>query len=212
VKWRIRAANRERFQAPKHAGAKMSDKIHEMTDDWEVALIGGVAAARGGGAGMFFSAFRSPRLGVEEVFYLTASGLGLGGNASGVDPMSLKEVQFGKAEVSRPFSVGMLHLSAGCIVSAGVGFPGGWSANTGFARINAGREGVKLFEFGTGFGQSLGSGTGVIAFAGMWFSHRLNNNSANPATAYADGIMKTIHDIAMKIDRGIRDIYMPPRF
>lgn len=185
--------------------------MDKVADDWEMAFIGAVAGARTAGAGMFFTAFRSPKLGVKEVFYLTASGLGMGGNASGADPESVKELQFSKIDVRQPFSVRMIHLAAGLIVSAGIGLPMAVSANVGFARVNAGREGTIFFEHGTGFGASLGSGTGVIAFAGIWYSHRLNNNSANPLSAYGDGFMRMVREFSMKMERGIRDIYTPPR-
>ncbi len=186
----------------------MTDKTHQVASDWEIAFLGGTAAARGGGAGMFFSVFRSKSLDVLEPFYLTASGIGMGGNATGFDPNNMKGLNFSAVDVRTPFSVSMLHLAAGFIVSAGIGAPFKIPANYGFARMNAGRNGAIYFEVG-GTGPSVGSGTGVYAFSGVWYSHRLNNNSANPVSAYGDSFMQSVRDLFMEWDRGIRDIYMP---
>jgi hypothetical protein len=186
----------------------MPDPIDTAASDWELAFLGGVAFARYGGAGQYFAVFRSRSAGALEPFYLAASGIGAGGNASGFDPRNMSGLQFSGVEVRRPFSLRQIHLSAGTLLSASIGAPRSIPLNYGYSYLDAGRDGVTFFA-SRGPGPSMGSGTGVFAFMGIWYSHRLNGNSANPAQAYGESLLQSINDLLSSWERGIRDIYTP---
>lgn len=189
----------------------MSDDIYTTASDWEVCFVGGVGFGVGGAAGMYFSVFRSKSAGALEPFYLTTAGAGLGGNLSGFDLSQMNGMTYSPVEVVTPFSVTMLHLAGGTMVSGGVGLPGKASKTPlsfGYSRIDAARKGATLFRTSS-FGPGAGSGAGGGVFAGLWYSHRLNNNSANPLSAYGDAMIEEVQDITGTITRGIRDLYVP---
>ena len=189
----------------------MPDPIEDVADDWQLASLIGLAGAVGGGGGMYFFAIRSQRLNSFEPMIFTAAGLGMGGNASGVpyetfrDAMTRQSVPYSSVTIPTPFSIRMLHTSAGFYVSAGVGVP---VASYGWSYLSAGRNGVTFFT-SSGLGGTIGSGTGAVAFAGTWYSYRLNGNSINPIPAYQQSLTETISDWLNSVDRGIRGIYSP---
>jgi hypothetical protein len=184
--------------------------LTRSASDWEICFLGGAAFAVGGGAGMYFAVFRSQSVGALEPFYLTTTGIGAGGNATGFDLSNRKGLNWSPLTVVTPFSVWGLHLSAGTLISASVGKGIGKSGvNYGYSYLNAVRDGVTLFKTG-GMGASVGSGIGAVAFLGLWYSHRLNNDSVNPITAYSTSIRQQIEEIVGTIDRGIRNLYGLP--
>ncbi len=188
----------------------MADDLTTMASDWEMCFLGGAAFAVGGGLGMYFVVFRSKTAGALEPFYLTASGIGAGGNATGFDLSNRKGLNWSPLTVITPFSVTSLHLSSGLMLSASVGIGVQKSGvNYGYSYIDAGRNGVKLFK-SDGFGASAGSGTGVTAFAGLWYSHKLNNDSVNPVSAWSTSIKNQFEEIVGTIDRGVRNLYGLP--
>jgi hypothetical protein len=189
----------------------MDDDLRTPASDWEICFLGGAAFAVGGGAGLYFAVFRSKAAGALEPFYVTASGLGAGGNATGFDLSNRDGLSWTPLKVITPFAVTGLHLSAATLVSMSVGYGIGRSGvNYGYSYLDAVRDGVKLFK-SDGFGASAGSGTGAVAFVGLWYSHKLNNNSVNPATAWTESFKETIKDIVGTFDRGIRNLYgLPP--
>jgi hypothetical protein len=186
----------------------LSDPIWSSANDWELAFLGGVAFARGGGAGIYFSLLRSRAANCLEPFYLTATGVGAGGNCSGFDPNNMRNLNFSALRVITPFAAGTIHLSAGFLISGSVGALG---LNYGYTSLNAGRNGVTFFET-SGTGPSMGSGSGAYAFAGLWYSHRLNNNSINPFPAYGESVRRTVEDLLREWERGIRNIYNVPGY
>lgn len=188
----------------------MSDALMTPAKDWEICFLGGAAFAIGGGYGMYFAVFRSKSAGALEPFYLTASGVGAGGNATGFDLSNRSGLNWSSLNVLTPFSITGLHLSAGTLISASVGIGIGKSGvNYGYTYLDAARDGSKLFK-SSGFGAGAGSGTGTTAFIGLWYSHKLNNNSVNPITAYVNSIKQDVEAIVGTIDRGIRNLYGLP--
>jgi hypothetical protein len=189
----------------------MPDPINDVADDWKLASLVGLAGARGGGAAMLFFAIKSDRLNSLEPMVFCASGLGMGGNASGVsyetfsNAMQRGSLAFSDISVVTPFSIRMLHTSAGLYGSAGLGIP---VANFGWSYLDAGRDGVKFFT-SSGAGAAVGSGTGALAMAGIWYSYKLNGNSINPIPAYQKSLMDSIEQFIGEMDRGIRNIYYP---
>jgi hypothetical protein len=146
-----------------------------------------------------------------EPFYLTTAGAGLGGNLSGFDLSQMNGMTYSPLDVVTPFSIAMLHLAGGTMVSAGLGLPGKASKvplSYGYSRIDAARTATTLFRTSS-VGSGAGSGAGGGVFAGLWYSHRLNNNSANPLTAYGDALVEEVEDITGTIARGIHDLYVP---
>jgi hypothetical protein len=189
----------------------MDDELYREAADWELCFLGGAAFAVGGGAGMYFAVFRSQSLNILEPFYLTTSGVGLGGNATGFDLSNRKEMNYSKVDVVTPFSIKALHLAGGSLVSASIGLPIGQSGvNYGYTRLDAVRDGVTYFKSG-GTGSSVGSGAGVTLFMGMWYSHKLNNDSANPLKAFSQSFMQSLNEIAGTLDRGVNNLYNAPR-
>ncbi len=179
-------------------------------DDWELCFLGGAAFAVGGGAGLYFALFQSRTAGALEPFYLTTAGVGAGGNASSFDLSNRDGLNWTRLEVPTPFSITSLHTSAGLMLSASVGIGiGKGGVNYGYTHLSAGRNGVTYFRTGD-TGAGAGSGTGVTAFSGIWYSHKLNNNSINPVTAWKKSFGDTIDEIARTFDRGIRDLYRLP--
>jgi hypothetical protein len=158
---------------------------------------------------MFFFAIQSQRLNSLEPMIFTATGLGMGGNASGVsyetfrNAMTRRPLAFSSVNIATPFSIRMLHASSGFYVSAGVGVP---VASYGWSYLSAGRNGTTFFT-SSGTGGTVGSGTGAVALAGTWYSYRLNGNSINPIPAYSQGVMDSINQWLGEVDRGIRRIY-----
>ncbi len=150
----------------------MADPIEDVADDWQLAALIGIAGAVGGGAGMFFFAIQSQKLNSLEPMIFTAAGVGMGGNASGVpydtfkDAMTKKSIPFSSVRIQTPFSIRMLHTSAGFYASAGVGYQ---VASYGWSYLDAGRNGVKFFT-SSGAGGAVGSGLGAVALAGTWYS------------------------------------------
>ena len=200
----------------------MAYSTDTLASDWELAFLGGAAFAVGAGAGMYFAVFRSASAGALEPFYLTTTGAGMGGNASGFDLSHIGGPVYSSVRTVTPFSVQMLHLSAGTMVSVSLGLGlkygpkqvagignkakqlGQGPANYGYSSLNAARNGVTLFDT-RGTGVSVGSGSGAFLFIGTWYSHLLNNDSANPATAYSSSFRQTLDDISRSWDRGFRD-------
>ena len=190
----------------------MADPIEDVADDWQLAALIGIAGAVGGGAGMFFFAIQSQKLNSLEPMIFTAVGVGMGGNASGVpydtfkDAMTKKTIPFSSVTIQTPFSIRMLHTSAGFYVSAGVGYQ---VASYGWSYLDAGRNGVKFFT-SSGAGGAVGSGLGAVALAGTWYSYKLNGNSINPVPAYQKSLMDSLNEFLGSVDRGIRGIYGVP--
>ncbi len=188
----------------------MADDITTSASDWEICFLGGAAFAVGGGAGFYFAVFRSKSAGALEPFYLTASGVGAGGNATGFDLSNRKGLNWTPLTVLTPFSISTLHLSAGTLISASIGIGIKKSGvNYGYSYLDAGRDGTKFFK-SDGFGVSEGSGTGAVAFAGLWYSHKLNNDSINPATAWSASFKQQVLEIVGTLDRGVRNLYGVP--
>jgi hypothetical protein len=189
----------------------MPDEMMTPAQDWEICFLGGAAFAIGGGCGMYFAVFRSKSAGALEPFYLTTTGLGAGGNATGFDLSNRSGLNWSSLNVLTPFSITGLHLSGGTLVSASVGIGIGKSGiNYGYTYLDAVQNGTRLFK-SSGFGAGAGSGTGATAFVGLWYSHKLNNDSINPITAYTDSIKRDFEEIVGTIDRGIRNLYgLPP--
>ena len=186
----------------------MANPIDDVSDDWKMAALIGIAGAYGGGAGMFFFLIQSDKLGAQEPMILTASGLGLGGNASGVpydtfmDAMDKKAVSYAPLTVVTPFSVRMLHTSAGIYTSAGLGLG---PLSYGWSYLDAGRNGAKFFT-SSGMGGNVGSASGAVAFAGSWYSYKLNGNSINPVPAYKKSLLDSIEDLGRSWERGFRNL------
>lgn len=190
----------------------MADPIADVADDWQLAPLIGLAGGFVGGAGVFFFAIQSQKLNSLEPMIFCAAGVGMGGNASGVPydtfkaAMTGKPLAFSTVTIPTPFSIRMLHTSAGLYagVSAGIAVAGfGWSY------IDAGRDGVKFFT-SSGTSGTVGSGPGAVALAGMWYSYKLNGNSVNPIPAYKKGLMDSLNDFAGTIERGVKGIYGAP--
>src|SRR4051794_9965748 len=104
----------------------------------------------------------------------------MGGNQSGVSAdqlANLDKLDFTPATVMRPFSVQDIHLSLGLLTSVAAGVPAkvlkGVPASYGKTSIDAVDLGGRYFCYG-GWGASAGSGAGVFAFAGRWYSYHLN--------------------------------------
>jgi hypothetical protein len=192
--------------------APMADPIEDTADDWQLAALIGIAGAVGGGAGMFFFAIQSKKVNSLEPMIFTAAGVGMGGNNSGVpydtfkNAMSGKSLPFSPVTVVTPFSIRMLHTSAGLYGGFGIGIP---VASYGWSYLDAGRNGVKFFT-SSGTGATVGSGMGAVAMAGTWYSYKLNGNSINPVPAYKQSITDSITDFFNSIERGIRGIYGAP--
>jgi hypothetical protein len=188
----------------------MSDELMTPAQDWEICFLGGAAFAIGVGGGMYFAVFRSKSAGALEPFYLTSSGLGAGGNATGFDLSNRSGLKWSSLNVVTPFSITGLHLSGGTLVSASIGISIGKSGiNYGYTSLDAVRNGTTLFK-SSGSGAGAGSGIGATAFVGLWYSHKLNNDSVNPITAYSDSIKQTVEKIVGTIDRGVRNLYGLP--
>jgi len=179
-----------------------------IADDWELAFLGGAAGAYYAGAGLYFAVFRSNRANVLEPFYLTAAGVGFGGNASGFDLTQTGGPSYSAVQMVTPFSLRMLHLSAGFYVSGGVAIPGrvrGIPLNFGYSYLNAANNGRTYFTV-SGPGISGGSGAGATGFIGTWYSHRLNHNSVNPVTAYVDSFRQTLDDLTASWRIGLENL------
>ena len=189
----------------------------DQASDWELASLGGIAFARYGGGGFYGFRLRSQSLGLNEPFFLAATGVGAGGNASGFDLNNMDGLSWGTAGVQTAFSVRQIHRSAGTMVSASVGLGRGQSAvgrilNIGWSRLDAVTNGVTFFS-SSGIALSGGSGTGSYAFVGTWFSYALNGNSINPIRPYWENVQDLARDIADlpgRIDREIRRLYGAP--
>ncbi len=190
----------------------MADPIEDVADDWQLASLIAIAGGLGGAAGMFFFAIQSRKLNSLEPMIFTAAGVGMGGNASGVpydtfrNAMQRQSLVFSNLRVLTPFSIRMLHASAGTYVGGSVGVP---VANYGWSRLDAGRNGATFFT-SSGWGGSVGSGTGAVALAGTWYSFKLNGNSINPIPAYGSGLAGALESFWGEMDRGIRNLYGAP--
>jgi hypothetical protein len=120
--------------------------------------------------------------------------------------MTKKSIPFSSVRIQTPFSIRMLHTSAGFYASAGVGYQ---VASYGWSYLDAGRNGVKFFT-SSGAGGAVGSGLGAVALAGTWYSYKLNGNSINPIPAYQKSLMDSLNEFVGSVDRGIRSIYGVP--
>lgn len=180
----------------------MVDKFNDTSDDWELAFVGGLAVAEFAGAGMFGFFLRSAALGVTEKMTFSAVGIGMGGNASGFSTDLAKGLPFDKLNCLTPFSIRMVHLSGGTMLSSAVGAS---KLSYGKIGIDAVRSGVKYFTYFS-TGASVGSGAGAFAFVGTWHSFVLNNNSINPITAYYDSAKQSLEDIANSWERGFQNL------
>lgn len=186
----------------------------DQASDWQLASLGGFAFARYGGAGIFGFRVKSAKLNLNEPFFFAATGVGMGGNATGFDLENLQGLQFSDAGVQNAFSIRQLHRCPGTMVSGSVGLGKGNSPvskliNVGWSRLDAVRDGTTFFS-SSGVSVSGGSGTGAYAFAGTWYSYALNNNSINPITPYWENVKELANDVADmpgKLDRAIRRLY-----
>jgi hypothetical protein len=178
----------------------MAGKYDEQADDWEIACVGNIAGADFVGGGLWAFLLRSDDLGITEKMTFMATGLGMGGNASGFSPTG---VSYDPVDADAPFSIRQVHLSSGRLLSSAAGVS---KASYGVSAIDSVKSGVTFFKYASK-GASLGSGAGVLAFVGTWYSFVLNNNSVNPVTAYIDGAKQAYQDIVDTWSRGFQNLY-----
>jgi hypothetical protein len=181
----------------------MGGKYDEPSDDWTIASVGGLAGAEWGGGGIFGFFLRSDKLDLTEKMTFAGTGIGYGGNASGFSTDLVTGLSFEPVTVHMPFSIRMVHLSVGKMLSTAAGVS---KVSYGMSGIDSGKSGLKFFTYFS-CGSSVGSGAGAFAFMGIWYSFVLNGRSINPITAYIDSAKETYDDIVTTWERGFQNLY-----